>query len=87
MKECISHHAACDCREQAYKDKIEELETALDSARAIYEMAQEASYERELQAEIRGAAWVCDWYATKGVRSFNVDPSAICEEARKKSGI
>ena len=68
-------------------EKIEELQTAVDSAQAIYEMAQEASYERELQAEIRGAAWVCDWYAAKGVRSLGVDPVAICAESRKKSGL
>ena len=97
QRECISHHAACDCREQAYKDKIEELETALksakdmyemslDAAQAVYEMSQEIAHERELQAEIRGAAWACDWYSS-GVRRHGASPATICADAREKSVI
>jgi hypothetical protein len=26
-KECVSHHYACDCREEVFSDKIKELET------------------------------------------------------------
>jgi len=106
QRECISHHAACDCREQAHKDKIEALEAALksaqdmyemslDAAQAVYELAQESAAERELDAEIRGAAWACDWYLngmrhqgySNGMRHQGPSPAQICAEARKKPGI
>jgi hypothetical protein len=98
QRECISHHAACDCREQSYKDKIEALEAALksaqdmyemslDAAQAVYELAQESAAERELDAEIRGAAWACDWYWSRGLRHHGANPAQICFEARKKPGI
>ena len=34
MKECITHHHACDCREELHKNEIAELQSTIDELRA-----------------------------------------------------
>lgn len=84
MRECISHHLACDCREAEREKELEELRTALESMQGLYELAMEQAKENEHLAEIRGAAWACDWYWSNGLRHHNANPAAICNDARER---
>jgi hypothetical protein len=84
MRECISHHDACDCREAAHAAEVEELKTVLDSVKALYEMALEQAKEDVRLAEIRGASWACEWYWSQGLRHHGANPVHICNVARSK---
>jgi len=71
-------------REAGLLAEIDELRTMLDSVQAILELAQEGREEQERLAEIRGAAWACDWYWSQGLRHHGANPAQICFEAREK---
>ena len=83
MRECISHHLACDCREAAREKELEELRTALESMQGLYELAMEQAKENEHLAEIRGASWACSWFWSQGLRHHGANPVAICNYARE----
>ena len=83
MRECISHHNACDCREEAHAAEKRELQANLESLQGLYELALEATQDDTRLAEIRGAAWACQWFAAQGLRHNSADPVAICNAARK----
>lgn len=69
-------------REDELLAEIDELRVMLDSVQAILELAQEGREEQERLAEIRGAAWACDWYWSQGLRHHGANPAQICFEAR-----
>ena len=41
MKECVTHHYACDCREAMHKKEIEGLREALSEARKYFELIKD----------------------------------------------
>ena len=49
MKECITHHHACDCREELHKNEIESLLSTIDELRAENEDLRDtiASYSTD----------------------------------------
>ena len=73
-------------REAELQAEIDELRTLIDSMQGILELAQEGREEQERLAEIRGAAWACEWYWANGLRHHGANPAQICAEARHKSG-
>jgi hypothetical protein len=73
-------------REAGLLAEIDELRVMFDSVQAILELAQEGREEQERLAEIRGAAWACDWYWSQGLRHHGANPAQICHEARQKPG-
>ena len=73
-------------REAELLAEIAELRVMLDSIQGILELAQEGREEQERLAEIRGAAWACEWYWANGLRHHGANPAQICAEARQKSG-
>lgn len=73
-------------REAELLAEIAELRVMLDSIQGILELAQEGREEQERLAEIRGAAWACEWYWANGLRHHGANPAQICHEARQKSG-
>lgn len=73
-------------REAELLAEIAELRVMLDSIQGILELAQEGREEQERLAEIRGAAWACEWYWANGLRHHGANPAQICAEARQKPG-
>lgn len=73
-------------REAELLAEIDELRVMIDSVQAILELAQEGREEQERLAEIRGAAWACEWYWTHGLRHHGANPAQICHEARERPG-
>lgn len=61
-----------------------ELRAELDELRTVFKLRQEGREEAERLAEIRGAAWACEWYWASGLRHHGANPAQICAEARER---
>ena len=63
MKECITHHHACDCREELHKNEIAELQSTIDELRAEKEELYEALGELSAwQVMGKGGLWETEGY-------------------------
>lgn len=71
-------------RELELLAELDELRTVMESMQGLFELAQEGREEAERIAEIRGAAWACEWYWANGLRHHGANPAQICAEARER---
>jgi len=52
MKECITHHHACDCREELHKNEIAELQSTIDELRAENKALEEINIQYKFALDI-----------------------------------
>ena len=75
-RECVTHHAACDCREAAHRAEVERLEAEVAELRS--ELAANAhatgvqmDQARAAEAEVARLRAALEHYANKGVWDGN----------------
>lgn len=71
--------------------EVAELKKKLEEATTWVKHHQETECDDGLigaavqQAEVRGAAWACNWHWQQGLRHHGANPYDICQSARKHS--
>jgi hypothetical protein len=73
------------------RKEVEELKKKLEEATSWVKHHQETECDDGLigavvqQAEVRGAAWACNWHWQQGLRHIKANPYEICKAARSQS--
>lgn len=65
------------------RDRLREI-TGVDQLEAELADAKAVDLRMIASAEIRGARYACDWFASRGMYTTEADPATICRDAREK---